>query len=67
MKEKLKIALAIIIGVALTIPSGLGLVELFEYMGANMITIKAVVGCYLFPAAVWGLLIVFTLDKIDGN
>jgi len=63
--RKILIISVTILGIVLTIVGGYYTVELVKLMGANLLTIKGVVGCYFIPFLIVATLWFFTIMKID--
>jgi hypothetical protein len=63
--KKILIISVTILAIVLTIVGGYYTVELVKLMGANLLTVKGVVGCYFIPFLIVAILWFFTIMKID--
>lgn len=63
--KKVLIAIVIIAAILLTAIGGNYTVSLFKEAGANMITIKGVVGCYIVPGLASLFLALWAITKIE--
>jgi len=63
--KKILIISVTILGIVLAIVGGYYTVELVKLMGANLLTIKGVVGCYLISFLIVFILWFFIIMKIE--
>jgi len=63
--KKILIFSVTILGIVLAIVGGYYIVELVKLMGANLLTVKGVVGCYFVSFLIVGVLWFLTILKID--
>ena len=63
--KKILIISVTVLGIVLAIVGGYYTVELVKLMGANFLTVKGVVGCYLIPFLIVAALCLETIMEID--
>lgn len=63
--KKILIISVTVLGIVLAIVGGYYTVELVKLMGANSLTFKGVVGCYLIPFLIVAALCLETIMEID--
>ena len=64
--KKILIFSVTILGIVLAIVGGYYIVELVKLMGANLLTVKGVVGCYFVSFLIVGVLWFLTILKIEN-
>ncbi|WP_298845613.1 hypothetical protein [uncultured Clostridium sp.] len=65
MKKKIIFIVALVIWIVLSGFSGHYISILIHNIGATRITVKDILGCYIFPALIWAFITALFLMKIE--